>query len=50
VIFLVTGKDKAAAMKRAFGDPTDPSSPAAHVRPRAGELIVFCDEAAAAQL
>jgi 6-phosphogluconolactonase len=50
VIFLVTGKDKAAAMKRAFGDPPDPASPAAHVRPRAGELLVFCDEAAAAEL
>jgi 6-phosphogluconolactonase len=50
VIFLVTGKDKAAAMKRAFGDPPDPSSPAAHLRPPAGELIVFCDEAAAAEL
>jgi 6-phosphogluconolactonase len=50
VIFLVTGKEKAAAMKRAFGDPPDPSSPAAHVRPRAGELIVYCDEAAAAEL
>ena len=50
VLFLVTGKDKAAAMKRAFGDPVDPTSPAAHARPRAGELIVFCDEAAAAEL
>src|SRR4051794_25403591 len=27
VVFLVTGKDKAGAMKRAFGDPADPSSP-----------------------
>jgi 6-phosphogluconolactonase len=50
VLFLVTGSDKAPAMKRAFGDPPDPSSPGAHVRPRAGELIVFCDEAAAAEL
>jgi 6-phosphogluconolactonase len=50
VIFLVTGSDKAPAMKRAFGDPVDPASPAAHVRPRAGELLVYCDEAAAAQL
>jgi 6-phosphogluconolactonase len=50
VIFLVTGADKAPAMKRAFGDPPDPTSPAARVRPRAGELIVFCDEAAAAEL
>jgi 6-phosphogluconolactonase len=50
VIFLITGSDKAPAMKRAFGDPADPSSPASRVRPRAGELIVFCDEAAAAEL
>ncbi len=50
VVFLVTGKDKAAAMKRAFGDPSDPSSPAAHVRPRAGELLVLCDPAAAKEL
>jgi 6-phosphogluconolactonase len=50
VIFLVTGKGKAGAMKRAFGDPPDPASPGAMVRPRAGELIVFCDEAAAAEL
>jgi 6-phosphogluconolactonase len=50
VVFLVTGSDKAPAMKRAFGDPPDPASPAAHVRPRAGELLVLCDEAAAAEL
>ncbi len=50
VVFLVTGKDKAPAMKRAFGDSPDPTSPGSHVRPRAGELIVLCDEAAAAQL
>jgi 6-phosphogluconolactonase len=49
-VFLVTGADKAAAMKRAFGDPPDPSSPAAHVRPRAGELLVLCDAAAAKEL
>lgn len=50
VVFLVSGKDKAAAMKRAFGDPADNGSPAAHVRPRAGELLVLCDEAAAKEL
>jgi 6-phosphogluconolactonase len=50
IVFLVTGADKAAAMKRAFGDPADPTSPAAHVRPRAGELLVLCDEAAAKEL
>jgi 6-phosphogluconolactonase len=50
VVFLVTGADKAPAMKRAFGDPPDPSSPAAHVRPRSGELLVLCDAAAAKEL
>ena len=33
VIFLVTGESKREAVRRAFGDPADPSSPAAHVRP-----------------
>jgi 6-phosphogluconolactonase len=47
VVFLVTGKDKAKAVKRAFGDPADPTSPGAHVRPSAGELTVILDEAAA---
>ena len=50
VVFLVTGADKAGAMKRAFGDPADPSSPAAHVRPADGELLILCDAAAAAEL
>lgn len=50
VVFLVTGKDKAQAMKRAFGDSPDPASPAAHVRPRYGELLVLCDAAAAGEL
>ena len=49
-MFLVTGKDKAKAVVRAFGDPPDPASPAAHVRPTAGELIVILDEAAAKEL
>jgi 6-phosphogluconolactonase len=46
VVFLVTGKDKAKAVRRAFGD-RDPSSPSAHVRPSAGEFTVILDEAAA---
>ena len=50
VVFLVTGKDKAKAVARAFGDPPDPTSPGAHVRPTAGELIVILDEAAAKEL
>jgi 6-phosphogluconolactonase len=47
VVFMVTGASKAEAMARAFGDPPDPDSPAARVRP-AGEHIVVCDQAAAA--
>jgi 6-phosphogluconolactonase len=50
VVFLVTGADKAAAVRRAFGDPTDPSAPAAHVRPGAGTLRLVLDTAAAAEL
>jgi 6-phosphogluconolactonase len=47
VVFLVTGADKAEAVRRAFGDPPDPSSPAAHVRPPGGEVTVFLDRASA---
>ena len=51
VVFLVTGADKArggrARVRRRR--PTR-RSPAAHVRPRAGELLVFLDEAAAEEL
>ena len=50
VAFLVTGAGKAQALRRAFGAPADPEAPAARVRPTAGRLIVFCDEAAAAEL
>jgi 6-phosphogluconolactonase len=47
VVFLVTGASKAQAVQRAFGDPPDPVSPAAHVRPPAGELRVLVDAEAA---
>jgi 6-phosphogluconolactonase len=47
VVFLVTGESKRDAVRRAFGDPADPTSPAAHVRPAAGELTVYLDPAAA---
>jgi 6-phosphogluconolactonase len=47
VVFLVTGEAKREAVRRAFGDPSDPSSPAAQVRPRDGELTVYLDPAAA---
>jgi 6-phosphogluconolactonase len=50
VVFLVTGEEKATAMRRAFGDPVDEASPAAHVRPDDGELLVICDAAAAGDL
>jgi len=50
VVFLVTGKDKAKAVVRAFGDTPDATSPAAHVRPTAGQLTVLLDEAAAGGL
>ncbi len=50
VVFLVTGKDKAGAVKRAFGESPDPSSPASFVRPPAGELLVLLDPAAAKEL
>jgi 6-phosphogluconolactonase len=46
VIFLVTGESKRDAVRRAFVDE-DASSPAARVRPPAGELTVFLDPAAA---
>jgi 6-phosphogluconolactonase len=46
VVFLVTGESKQDAVRRAFGDEPDPTSPAAHVKPR-GELTVFLDPAAA---
>jgi 6-phosphogluconolactonase len=42
-IFLVTGANKQEAVQRAFGDPPDPESPAAHVRP----VRVILDPAAA---
>jgi 6-phosphogluconolactonase len=50
VVFLVTGKEKAPALKRAFGSPPDPEAPGAHVRPGAGELLVLCDAEAARDL
>jgi 6-phosphogluconolactonase len=47
VVFLVTGASKREAVRRAFGDPADRSSPAARVRPADGELTVYLDPAAA---
>jgi 6-phosphogluconolactonase len=47
VVFLVTGESKRDAVRRAFADDPDPTSPAAHVRPADGELTVYLDPAAA---
>jgi 6-phosphogluconolactonase len=47
VVFLVTGESKRDAVRRAFGEDPDMSSPAAHVRPHDGELTVYLDPAAA---
>jgi 6-phosphogluconolactonase len=45
VVFLVTGENKRDAVRWAFVDE-DPTSPAAKVRPSAGELTVLLDAAA----
>ena len=50
VVFLVSGGDKGEALRRAFGEPPDDSSPAAHVRPGAGTLTLVLDQAAGAGL
>ena len=50
VAFLVAGADKADAIARAFTEPPDPEAPAGRVRPPAGSLFVFLDEAAASKL
>jgi 6-phosphogluconolactonase len=47
VVFLIAGESKRDAVRRAFGDDPDPTSPAAHVRPADGELTVYLDPAAA---
>lgn len=47
IVFLVTGESKRDAVRRAFGDDPDPTSPAAHVRPRSGRMTVYLDPAAA---
>ena len=46
IVFLVTGENKREAVRRAFGEDPDPTSPAAHVRPADGELTVYLDPAA----
>jgi 6-phosphogluconolactonase len=48
VIFLATGAEKADAVRRAFGEPPSPETPASLVRGR--RTAVYLDQAAAALL
>jgi 6-phosphogluconolactonase len=50
VVVLVTGEDKADAVRRAFGDAPDPSAPGSLVRPESGSLELLLDPAAASRL
>jgi 6-phosphogluconolactonase len=50
VVFLVTGEDKASAVRRAFAGPPDPDAPASLVSPASGLLTVLLDPAAAGEL
>jgi 6-phosphogluconolactonase len=50
VLFLVTGDDKADAVKRAFADEPSRSTPGSLVRATGGETLAVLDAAAAAKL
>jgi 6-phosphogluconolactonase len=50
VLFLVTGEDKAEAVKRAFEDSPSDSTPASRVRARDGVTIAVLDRPAASRL
>lgn len=50
VVFLVAGKEKTEAAKRAFCGAADPATPASLVRSREGETVAILDAAAASGL
>ncbi len=50
VVFLATGADKAEAVRRAFAEPPDASTPASLVRSAAGKTIAVLDREAASLL
>jgi 6-phosphogluconolactonase len=50
VVFLVSGEDKADALRRAFSGAPDPSAPASLVEPESGSMTLIVDPAAAAGL
>jgi 6-phosphogluconolactonase len=50
IVVLVTGEDKAEAVRRAFGGAPDPAAPGSLVQPESGSLELLVDPAAASQL
>src|SRR5262249_30203861 len=51
VIFLVSGENKAAAVRKVLQGPSDPEQfPAQLVQPRSGEILWLIDKAAASEL
>lgn len=50
IVFLVTGDDKAGAVRRSFASPPDPDAPASLVSPDQGSLTVLLDADAASRL
>lgn len=50
VVFLAVGADKADAVRRSFGEPASPATPASLVRSATGVTSAFLDRAAAAGL
>jgi 6-phosphogluconolactonase len=50
VLFLVTGEEKAEAVKRAFEDPESDATPASRIRSRDGRTVAVLDRPAASRL
>jgi 6-phosphogluconolactonase len=50
VLFLVTGKEKAAAVKRAFEEPPSEGTPSSLIRSRDCQTIAILDRGAASEL
>jgi 6-phosphogluconolactonase len=50
VVFLVTGREKAEAVRRVFAEPPSPAAPASLVRSASGRTTAILDAAAAAEV
>jgi 6-phosphogluconolactonase len=50
IVMLVTGEDKAEAVRRALSDTPDPDAPGSLVRPESGSLELLLDPGAASGL